>query len=39
MGVEITAPLAVPLERLNSLLTELGEAPLPEQDYLPLRAA
>ena len=39
MGVEITAPLAVPLERLNLLLAELGEAPLPEQDYLPLRAA
>lgn len=39
MGVEITAPVAVSLERLNSLLAELGEAPLPEQDYLPLRAA
>lgn len=39
MGVEITAPLAVPFERLNALLAELGEAPLPEQDYLPLRAA
>jgi hypothetical protein len=39
MGVEITAPLAVPLERLNSLLAELGEVPLPEQDYLPLHAA
>jgi hypothetical protein len=25
-------------ERLNFLLAELGEAPLPEQDYLPLRA-
>jgi hypothetical protein len=39
IGVEITAPQTVSLERLNSLLTELGEAPLPELDYLPLRAA
>lgn len=39
LGVEITAPPAVPLERLNSLLAELGESPLPEEDYLPLRAA
>lgn len=39
MGVEITAPLAVSLERLNRLLAELGEAPLSERDYLPLRAA
>jgi hypothetical protein len=39
MGVEITAPLAVSLDRLNSLLGELGQAPLPEQDYLPFRAA
>jgi hypothetical protein len=33
------SPLAMPLERLNTLLAELGEAPLPEQDYLPLRPA
>ena len=39
VGVEITAPQAVPLERLNQLLAELGEAPLAEQDYRPLRAA
>ncbi len=39
VGVEITAPEAVPLERLNQLLAELGEPPLPEQDYSPLRAA
>ena len=39
IGVEITAPLAVPLERLNSLLADLGEPPLPERDYLPVRAA
>lgn len=33
VGVEITSPQAVPLERLNQLLTELGEAPLAEQEY------
>ena len=36
LGVEITAPRAVPLERLNDLLAELGEPPLAEQDYKPL---
>ena len=39
VGVEITAPLAVPLDRLNLLLAELGEAPLAEQEYRPLHAA
>jgi hypothetical protein len=39
IGVEITAPLAVPLERLNQLLAEIGEAPFSEQDYRPVRAA
>ena len=39
VGVEITAPLAVPLERVNRLLADLGESPLNEQDYLPVRAA
>ena len=39
VGVEITAPQAVPLERLNQLLAELGEAPLAEQEYKPVRAA
>ena len=39
LGVEITAPLAVPLERLNELLAELGEPPMAEQDYRPVRAA
>ena len=39
IGVEITAPQAVPLERLNQLLAEIGEAPLAEQDYKPVRAA
>ena len=39
LGVEITAPLAVPLDRLNQLLAELGELPLAEHDYRPARAA
>jgi uncharacterized protein YuzE len=39
IGVEITAPSAVPLDRLNRLLGELGETPLSEHDYLPVRAA
>lgn len=39
IGVEITAPLAVSLERLNSLLADLGESPLSELDYVPVRAA
>lgn len=39
VGVEITAPHAVPLERLNQLLADIGEAPLAEQEYRPLRAA
>ena len=39
LGVEITAPQAVPLERLNALLTELGEPPMAEEDYRPARAA
>lgn len=35
IGVEITAPLVVSLERLNELLVELGETPLSERNYLP----
>ena len=39
IGTEITAPVAISLERLNELLVELDETPLSESDYLPLRAA
>lgn len=39
LGVEITAPQAVPLDRLNQLLSDLGEALLAEQDYRTARAA
>ncbi|PYQ86913.1 MAG: hypothetical protein DMG03_06470 [Acidobacteria bacterium] len=34
IGIEITAPVG-----LNRLLSELGETPLSEHDYLPVRAA
>jgi hypothetical protein len=39
LGVEIVTPQAVTLERLNQLLTEIGEAPMAEQEFQPLRAA
>ena len=39
IGVEITAPRAVPLDRLNQLLTDLGEVLLSRHDYLPMQAA
>jgi hypothetical protein len=39
VGVEITAPQAASLERLNRLLAELGEAPLEEHEYEPVRVA
>lgn len=39
IGVEITAPQAVSLERLNRLLVELGQEPLAEHEYKPVRAA
>lgn len=39
VGIEITAPGAVTLERLNQLLADLGQAPLAEYEYGPVRAA
>lgn len=39
IGVEITAPSAVSLERLNKALATLGQPPLTEQDFAPVRAA
>lgn len=39
VGIEITAPQAVSLERLNRLLAELGETPLAEHEYQPVQAA
>lgn len=38
-GIEITPTQAVSLERLNALLAELGEGPLADHEYEPLRAA
>jgi hypothetical protein len=38
-GIEITTPQAVSLERLNALLAELGEGPLADHEYEPIRAA
>ena len=39
VGIEITAPQSVSLGRLNQLLADLGETPMAEQDYKPVRAA
>ena len=39
IGIEITSPRSVSLERLNQLLVDLGETPMAEQDYEPVRAA
>jgi uncharacterized protein YuzE len=39
VGVEILSPSDLSLERLNQLLDELGEEPMPENEYAPLRAA
>jgi hypothetical protein len=39
VGIGITAPQAVPLERLNQLLADLGETSLAEDDDKPMRAA
>ena len=39
IGIEITAPEAVTLDRLNLLLRELDQPPIPETDFRPLTAA
>jgi hypothetical protein len=39
VGVEITAPDAVTLERLNGLLARLDQPPLAEAEFRPLSAA
>lgn len=39
LGIEITAPQMVSLEKLNQVLSDLGEEPLAEQEYEPVRAA
>lgn len=39
VGVEITAPQAVSLERINELLASLGQPPLADHEFKPVRAA
>ena len=39
IGIEITAPGVVTLDRLNDVLRKLAQAPLPEVEFDPLRAA
>ncbi len=39
MGLEITAPGKVSAATINSVLADLGLAPLPDADLLPLKAA
>jgi len=38
-GIEILAPWAVSHERLNELLSQLGQPPLSEAEFGPLQAA
>ena len=39
IGIEITAPGAVALDRINDVLRNLGQTPLPETELDPLHAA
>lgn len=39
VGVEITAPQAVSLERFNELLVSLGQQPLADHEFKPVKAA
>ena len=39
LGVEITAPGAITLARLNALLARLGQPPLSREDFRPVKAA
>lgn len=39
IGIEITAPSAVTLDRLNATLHRLGQPPLPADEFQPLRVA
>jgi uncharacterized protein YuzE len=39
IGVEITAPEAATLDRVNALLADLGQTPLREEEFRPLTAA
>ena len=39
VGVEMTAPQAVSLERFNELLASLGHPPLADHEFKPVKAA
>jgi hypothetical protein len=39
MGIEITAPVAVPLADLNALLAKLGQPALAPEEWAPANAA
>ena len=39
VGVEMTAPQAVSLERFNELLASLGQLPLADHEFKPVKAA
>jgi hypothetical protein len=39
MGVEITAPSAVGIERINAVLKRLGQPELPAEEWAPASAA
>jgi hypothetical protein len=39
LGVEITSPQGVMLERLNDLLVRLGQPPMAEEEFRPVRPA
>ncbi len=39
IGVEITAPQSVALERINELLASLGQPPLADYEFKPVQAA
>ena len=39
VGVEMTAPQAVSLERINELLASRGQPPLADHEFKPLKAA
>ena len=39
VGVEMTAPQAVSLERINELLASLGQPPLADHEFKPVKAA
>ena len=39
IGIEITAPAKVTLSAFNEVLDQLGQPPIDERDFAPLRAA